>query len=171
MSKRIKIFAFFYLWLSILIVIGDQFAKNYFFYRNIELTKINFIKIKVFLNPSISFISNYNGRGWPFLIISIIALLLVIFLLWFTEWKKSYKIILISLAFGIVDNIIDRLHTVNISIIDWIFVNNSAYFNLADLLIFLNIILFIIFLIFDYFGESKIPPNINYKEMTLNDKK
>ena len=143
-----------YLWVSVLIIVFDQISKlcalSYLtFARPMEVFPgLNFTLIYNY-GAAFSFLDNRN-EVWQVFLFSIIAIVLVIFLLcWLAKVSNSHKVLAIGLCLilgGAVGNLYDRLaYGYVIDFIDcYVYKYHWPIFNIADMSICIGAFLVIV---------------------------
>lgn len=136
----------------VLLVIGDQSLK-YWVTNNIQLGAVDnlipgIISLTNLRNIGAAW-SILEGQQWFFIIVSIIAIVLILFFLWRyrSNWKFSWPLVLV-LA-GTIGNFIDRLkmgYVVDMFQLDFI---NFPIFNIADMCLTIGVVLMIIAILFE----------------------
>ena len=145
--KKIRIFTVF----GLLLLISDRITKFYIQnHPNFYLG--DFIELKFFQNTRFYF---FSFGDYTNLIISIISgVVLVIFILLFFKYLKTGKILLLSgfllVIFGGASNLFDRIYYGYVIDFIKIFILPISIFNIADVLIFLGLILVVFSLYRDY---------------------
>ena len=141
-KSKITIFKIYFIF-NIFFLMFDQVFKN--------LALHNILSYKIFLNSSFFLTSQINSNGLFYLIIEIIIFLIFIILLFFYIKDKKIQIFFSLISLAILNNFIDRTHTINFSIIDWISINNYFFFNITDIILLLNVGLCFLYIILHFY--------------------
>ncbi|MBP2058025.1 signal peptidase II [Lactobacillus colini] len=147
-----KITQSFYLFISLIVVILDQWLK-YYIHTNFEVGQIKNV-IPGLL--SFNYLRNngaawniFSGQMWLFYIITLVAVIVVLYYLFNPKYKnKVFDIGLALVLGGIIGNFIDRIHlhyVIDMFQLDFV---NFNIFNIADSAITIGIVLVFIYLIF-----------------------
>ena len=139
------------------IVVGlDQITKFLIYGTATKSIIGNLLWFKSTLNTGVAF-SLFEGRSTLFVIISIIASIVLIYLIFSKKFlmKHSYKICLGLILGGTIGNLIDRV--VFDGVRDFIYLKfiDFAIFNVADAVIVVSVILFCIFMLIDTFKKEE----------------
>lgn len=142
--------------IAVLVVVLDQLSKyvvlNYFLHENAIITYTPFFNLVRAWNTGVSFSMFNDGGVWGIVGLSLVALLIVAFLLHWM-YKETNRLVLISLAFivgGAIGNVIDRIRLG--AVFDFLdfHINGSHWpaFNVADSFICVGAMLIIIHSLF-----------------------
>ena len=145
MKLNIKVYRFYYIFLSILIILSDQFTKNIININHKSLINNDLILF------SIDYVKNYgaafNILSGSRILLSSLSTIISFFLIYFILYKKNLtNLNLISYTFilaGTIGNGIDRL--IKGYVIDFINLNfiDFPVFNVADISINIGLIFII----------------------------
>ena len=145
MKLNIKVYRFYYIFLSILIILSDQFTKNIIDinYKSLINNDLIFFSIDYVKNYGAAF-NILNGSR---ILLSTISTIITLFLIYFILYKKNISNIdLFSYSFilaGTIGNGIDRI--TKGYVIDFINLNfiDFPVFNIADISINIGLIVII----------------------------
>ena len=136
------------------IVVGvDQLTKFLIYGTAAKSIIGDFLWFQSTLNSGVAF-SMFEGKSWLFIIISAIASIVMIYLIFSKKFlmKHFYKICLGLILGGTIGNLIDRI--VFDGVRDFIYFD-FAIFNIADAAIVVSVILFCLAMIIDTFKKEK----------------
>ena len=139
------------------IVVGvDQLTKFLIYGTAAKSIIGDFLWFQSTLNSGVAF-SMFEGKSWLFIIISAIASIVIIYLIFSKKFlmKHFYKICLGLILGGTIGNLIDRI--IFDGVRDFIYFKfiDFAIFNIADAAIVVSVILFCLAMIIDTFKKEK----------------
>ena len=136
---------YYYIIFTFVIVAVDQIIKAQMTIRNI-----------FFKNNNIYFFNSLDLSYSNKLFLSIIVNIISIFIFWIilTKFKvKNHKLIFLLVSSGLSSNLVDRVFKGYV--VDYIVISKIA-FNLADIVIWIGFLMFIIYLLIDLFCVKRV---------------